>query len=98
MNKREKIMHTYHHHTMVTINFGYTKWNHEQKEKQLWELATVWLSHHDDDQFYLHKMKPWIIGEKMMGTYHRWPLHHNDDQLCSMPTKNENMKGVNKVK
>jgi hypothetical protein len=70
MNRRENIMCTYHHHTMV-INFAYTKWDHEQKGKQLWELAIVWLSHHDDDQFYLHKMRPWTKGGKMMGTYHR---------------------------
>jgi len=67
MNWKENIMCAYHHHTMVMINFAYKKWNHE---KQLWELATVWLSHHDDDEFYLHKMKPWIRREKMMGTYH----------------------------
>jgi hypothetical protein len=71
MNRKEKIMCTYHHHTTMMINFVYTKWDHEQKEKQLWEPITIMqLSHHDDDQFYLHKMKPWTKGEKMMGTYH----------------------------
>jgi hypothetical protein len=70
MNRREKIMWTYHHRTMVMINFAYRKWNHEQKEKQLWKPTIMWLSHHDDDQFNLDKMRPWTRGEKMMGTYH----------------------------
>jgi len=26
--------------------------------------------HHNDDQFYLHKMRPWIEGKKIMGICH----------------------------
>jgi len=68
MNRKGKIMRTYHHHAMLTINFANTKWNHEQGGGGWWAPTIV------------------------------WPLHHNNDQLCSMNTKNENMRGVNKVK
>ncbi len=38
--------------------------------------------HHNDDQFYLHKMRSIIEGKKLWALAIVSLLHHNDDQFC----------------